>query len=199
MHKLADLPYSHDALEPHIDEATMHLHHGKHHQGYVTKLNAALEKHPELFDKSLEDLISDLDNVPSDIRTAVRNNGGGHFAHTLFWNCMSPNGGGKPDGALMSKIEEDFGSFENFQTQFSDVAATTFGSGWAWLVQDAAGKLKVYSTTGHDNPLMTGEHALLVIDVWEHAYYLNYQNRRVDYIGAYWNVIDWPAVASRLK
>jgi Fe-Mn family superoxide dismutase len=193
------LPYAYDALEPHIDARTMEIHYSKHHAGYIKKLNASLEAHPEVAEKTLEELLSNLEAVPADIRTSVRNNGGGHWAHTLFWKCMSPNGGGKPEGALMDKINESFGSFEDFQTALSDCAAKTFGSGWAWLVQDKEGKLKVYSTGGHDTPLEKGETAILVIDVWEHAYYLNYQNRRVDYIGAYWNLIDWKAAAERMQ
>lgn len=193
------LPYDFSALEPHIDTATMKLHHGMHHASYVKNLNVALDKYPDFHALSLDQLLMKLEELPEDIRTVVRNNGGGHWAHDLYWNCMSPNGGGLPEGKLMDKLVSDFGDYDVFKEKLSETAAKVFGSGWAWLVQDREGKLKVYSTPGHDCPLMVGENALMVIDVWEHAYYLNYQNRRVDYIGAYWNIIDWKGVAGRLK
>ena len=191
---LPELPYAYDALEPHIDARTMEIHHTKHHAGYVAKLNAALEGTG--IDQSIEALIGDLNVLPEDKRTAVRNNGGGHANHSLFWTIMSPNGGGEPAGELAAAINETFGSFANFREQFSAAAAGRFGSGWAWLSLDA-GKLIVESTPNQDNPLMEGRRPILGIDVWEHAYYLNYQNRRPDYIDAFYNVIDWAAVAER--
>lgn len=194
-HKLPDLPYAHDALEPHIDAQTMEIHHGKHHQAYVNNLNAALEKHPELQSKSVEELISDLNSVPESIRTAVRNNGGGHANHSLFWQILSPNGGGEPQGELAQAINDAFGSFENFKEQFSAAAAGRFGSGWAWLVLNKESKLAVTSTPNQDSPIMDGETPLLGLDVWEHAYYLKYQNRRPEYIAAFWNVVNWDKVA----
>ena len=196
MHKLPDLPYAHDALEPHIDARTMEIHHGKHHNGYVNNLNAALEGHGDLASKTLEDLLGDLNAVPEGIRTAVRNNGGGHANHSLFWPSMSPEGGGAPDGKLAEAIDRDLGGFEAFQAAFAKAAGTRFGSGWAWLnVKD--GKLAVSSTPNQDSPLMEGATPLLGLDVWEHAYYLNYQNRRPDYVKAFWNVVDWAVVAAR--
>ncbi len=191
--ELPDLPYAYDALEPTIDTDTMNIHHTKHHNTYVTNLNAALEGHADLQDKSLEDLISDLDALPEDIRTAVRNNGGGHANHSLFWEILSPEGGGKPSGALAEDIEKTFGSFEKFQEEFEQAAATRFGSGWAWLVLND-GKLEVMSTPNQDNPIMEGKTPLLGLDVWEHAYYLKYQNRRPEYIKAFWNVVNWEQV-----
>ncbi len=193
-HQLPDLPYAHNALEPHIDARTMEIHHGKHHNGYVTKLNAALEGNSDLEGKDLVDLLANLDRVPEGIRTAVRNNGGGHFNHTLFWSCMSPNGGGEPSGDLADAINSTFGSFDEFKSAFASAAGTRFGSGWAWLVVDN-GALKVTSTPNQDNPVMDGATPILGLDVWEHAYYLNYQNRRPDYVSAFFNVIDWDAVA----
>ncbi|MYG82264.1 MAG: superoxide dismutase, partial [Candidatus Dadabacteria bacterium] len=181
-HELPDLPYDHDALEPHIDTETMRIHHSKHHQGYVNNLNAALEKHPELAEKSLEELLSDLDSVPEDIRTAVRNNGGGHANHSLFWPCMAPGSGGTPSGELADAIDSTFGSFDAFVEMFSKAAATRFGSGWAWLCVDGNGGLMVTSTANQDNPVSDGLKPILGLDVWEHAYYLNYQNRRPDYV-----------------
>ncbi len=197
-HELPSLPYGHDALEPHIDTRTMEIHHGKHHQGYVTKLNAALEKHGDLQGKSVEDLIGDINNVPEDIRGAVRNNGGGHANHSLFWQVMAPGGGGEPGGALADGINDAFGDFASFKTAFSNAAATRFGSGWAWLVLDGGG-LVVESTPNQDSPLMDGKTPILGLDVWEHAYYLNYQNRRPDYVAAWWNVVNWEEVARRLQ
>lgn len=195
-HTLPDLPYAHNALEPHIDARTMEIHHGKHHAGYVAKLNAALEGHEALANKSLEDLLGDMNAVPDSIRGAVRNNGGGHANHSLFWSVMSPNGGGAPSGGLASAIDGTFGSFDAFKSQFSDAAGTRFGSGWAWLVVKADGSLAVYSTANQDSPLMEGHTPILGLDVWEHAYYLNYQNRRPDYVSAFWNVVDWDVVAA---
>ncbi|MXZ12647.1 MAG: superoxide dismutase [Candidatus Dadabacteria bacterium] len=194
-HELPDLPYDHDALEPHIDTETMRIHHSKHHQGYVNNLNAALEKHPELAEKSLEELLSDLDSVPEDIRTAVRNNGGGHANHSLFWPCMAPGSGGTPSGELADAIDSTFGSFDAFVEMFSKAAATRFGSGWAWLCVDGNGGLMVTSTANQDNPVSDGLKPILGLDVWEHAYYLNYQNRRPDYVKAWWNVVNWEQVS----
>ncbi len=196
-HELPPLPYDYKALEPHIDEQTMRIHHGKHHAGYVAKLNAALEKQAKLADWSVEQLLRDLHKVPEDIRTAVRNNGGGHANHTLFWSIMSPKGGGEPSGDLASAIKDAFGGFPKFKEQLSDAAATRFGSGWAWLSLDKKRKLVVESTANQDSPLIEGRTPILGLDVWEHAYYLNYQNRRPDYIQAWWNTINWDAVAER--
>jgi Fe-Mn family superoxide dismutase len=195
---LPELPYAYDALEPYIDEETMHLHHDKHHNTYVTNLNAAIEKHPELGEKSVEELISDMDAVPEDIRTAVRNNGGGHANHTFFWEIMAPNAGGEPTGAIKEAIEEAFGDFESFKTEFKTAATGRFGSGWAWLVLDG-GKLAVTSTANQDSPLMEGKTPILGLDVWEHAYYLKYKNVRPDYIAAFWNVVNWDEVNKRFE
>lgn len=195
-YKLPELPYAYDALEPHIDARTMEIHHTKHHNTYVTNVNAALEGHEDLASKSVEELISNLDAIPEDIRTAVRNNGGGHANHSLFWEILSPNGGGEPTGALADEINEKWGSFDAFKEEFAKAAATRFGSGWAWLVLDN-GKLDIMSTPNQDSPLMEGKTPILGLDVWEHAYYLNYQNRRPDYIGAFWNVVNWDEVAKR--
>ncbi|QDS99719.1 superoxide dismutase [Adhaeretor mobilis] len=189
---LPDLPYANDALEPHIDAQTMEIHHDKHHNGYVTKLNAALEGTG--IDKSIEDLCRNLDAVPKDKQGAVRNNGGGHANHSLFWTTMSPDGGGKPVGALGEAIDNELNGFDGFKDEFAKAAATRFGSGWAWLSVDSSGKLVVESTPNQDNPYMSGNTPILGIDVWEHAYYLKYQNRRPDYIEAFFNVIDWKAV-----
>ncbi|WP_276356692.1 superoxide dismutase [Cohnella caldifontis] len=193
-HQLPELPYAKDALEPHIDAMTMEIHHGRHHNTYVTNLNKALESAPELANKSVEDLISDLNAVPESIRTAVRNNGGGHANHSLFWVTISPNGGGAPTGALAQAIDGELGGFEKFKETFAAAATTRFGSGWAWLALGKDGKLKVYSTPNQDSPLMEGDKPLLGLDVWEHAYYLKYQNKRPDYIAAFWNVVDWNKV-----
>ncbi len=193
--KLPDLPYAKDALEPHIDARTMEIHHDKHHAGYTNKLNGALEKHPELGDKSVEDLLGNLESVPADIQTAVRNNGGGFANHALFWEVMGPQGGGQPGGDLATAINQTFGGFDAFKQAFASAAAGRFGSGWAWLVVDAFGKLQLYSTANQDSPLMNGHTPILGLDVWEHAYYLNYQNRRPDYIEAFWNVVNWDKVA----
>lgn len=193
-HTLPELPYAHNALEPHIDAQTMEIHHGKHHQAYVNNLNAALEKAPELQSKSIDELIANLDSVPEAIRTAVRNNGGGHANHSLFWQLLSPNGGGAPTGDVAAAIDKTFGSFDKFKEQFAAAAAGRFGSGWAWLVVNQAGELAVTSTPNQDSPIMEGASPLLGIDVWEHAYYLKYQNRRPDYVAAFWNVVNWDKV-----
>ncbi|MFB5190345.1 superoxide dismutase [Alicyclobacillus fastidiosus] len=189
-HELPALPYAFDALEPHIDALTMEIHHDRHHATYVNNLNKALEGQAQLEGKSVEDLISDLNAVPENIRTAVRNNGGGHANHSLFWNLLSPNGGGQPTGKLAEAINSTFGSFDKFKEQFAAAATGRFGSGWAWLVVDG-GKLAITSTANQDNPLMEGKKPVLGLDVWEHAYYLKYQNKRPDYIGAFWNVVNW--------
>ena len=194
---LPALPYAFDALEPHIDAQTMQIHHGKHHQAYVTNLNAALEKYPDLQSKSIEDLLRDINKVPEDIRTAVRNNGGGHMNHTAFWLWMAPKAGGAPTGALGDAIKSTFGSFDGFKEQFTKAGVTRFGSGWAWLIE-SNGKLSIESTANQDQPIMEGKKAILGVDVWEHAYYLKYQNRRPDYLAAWWNVVNWSEVASRL-
>ena len=190
-HSLPELPYAASALEPHIDARTMEIHHGKHHAGYVAKLNAALEKAPQLQGLAVESLISDLASVPEQIRGAVRNNGGGHANHSLFWKIMGPGKGGTPTGELATAITSAFGSFDNFREQFATAAATRFGSGWAWLSLGKDGKLCVHSTPNQDSPLMDGMKPIVGLDVWEHAYYLNYQNRRPDYVKAWWNVVDW--------
>jgi len=197
-HTLPNLPYDAAALEPHIDAQTMQIHHGKHHNAYVTNLNAALEKHPDLQGKSAEDLIRNLSTVPEAIRTAVRNNGGGHVNHTMFWEIMGPGKGGAPSGKIAEAINGAFGSFDSFKDQMNKGGAGRFGSGWVWLV-DNGGKLAVESTANQDNPMMEGKKAIMGIDVWEHAYYLKYQNRRPDYLAAWWNVVNWDAVNSRLK
>ena len=198
-HQLPPLPYPNNALEPYIDETTMMIHHDRHHNAYVTNLNAALDKHPELHNKSLEELLSDLNSVPEDIRTAVRNNGGGHANHSLFWVTIGPNGGGQPTGALAEAINNELGGFEKFKETFSNAAATRFGSGWAWLAVGKDGKLKVYSLPNQDSPIMEGDTPILGLDVWEHAYYLKYQNKRPDYIAAFWNVINWNEVGKRYE
>ena len=197
-HELPPLPYNHGALEPHIDAQTMQLHHGKHHQAYVTNLNAALDKHPDLHKKSLDDLIRGVNSVPEDIRTAVRNHGGGHWNHSQFWKWMAPNAGGAPTGAIADAINSALGGFDKFKEQFQAAAMGRFGSGWAWLL-DNGGKLEITSTANQDNPLMEGKKAVLGVDVWEHAYYLKYQNRRADYLGAWWNVVNWNEVNRLLK
>jgi len=190
-YSLPDLPYEYDALEPHFDERTMNIHHTKHHQAYVNNLNAALEKHPELQKKTLVELLSDLNSVPSDIRDAVRNHGGGHFNHTRFWEWLSPQGGGLPEATLFDAITRDFGSFESFKDLFNKAAQSRFGSGWAWLCVNKDKKLVVTSSLNQDSPLSEGLIPVLGLDVWEHAYYLLYQNRRPDYISAWWNIINW--------
>lgn len=197
-YELPQLPYAYDALEPHIDKETMNIHHTKHHNTYVTNVNAALESYPELAAKSVEDLISNMEEVPEAIRTAVRNNGGGHANHSLFWTILSPNGGGEPVGELAAAINAKFGSYAAFKEEFAKAATTRFGSGWAWLVVNN-GEIEVTSTPNQDSPLMEGKTPVLGLDVWEHAYYLNYQNRRPDYISAFWNVVDWNAVEKRYQ
>jgi len=192
---LPPLPYSEDALEPYIDARTMSIHHDKHHAGYTNNLNNALDGHPDLAGKSVEELLGSLNSLPESIRTAVRNNGGGYANHSLFWTIMGPGAGGAPTGDLASAIDETFGSFDSFKETFTKSAATRFGSGWAWLYVDASGQLAITSTANQDTPLMEGGIPILGLDVWEHAYYLNYQNRRPDYISAWWNVVNWNAVA----
>ena len=195
-HTLPALPYDFGALEPHIDAQTMQIHHDKHHQAYVNNLNAALDKHPEWHTKSLEELLRGINSVPEDIRTAVRNNGGGHHNHSLFWTIMGPKAGGEPSGKLADAIGKAFGDFAKFKEAVATAATTRFGSGWAWLAV-SGGKLEVFSTANQDSPVMDGKIPLLGLDVWEHAYYLKYQNRRPDYISAWWNVVNWPEVSRR--
>ena len=198
-HSLPPLPYALDALEPHIDAKTMEIHHGKHHQAYVNNLNAALEKAPDAQSLSLDDLLRNLNKVPEAVRMAVRNNGGGHWNHSMFWQIMGPGGGGQPSGALGEAIDAGFGGFDKFKEQFAAAAAGRFGSGWAWLVP-SGGKLTITSSPNQDNPIMDGQPApILGVDVWEHAYYLKYQNRRPDYVAAWWNVVNWDEVARRFE
>lgn len=197
-YELPQLPYAYDALEPHIDKETMNIHHTKHHNTYVTNLNNAVSGKADLESKSVEELIADLDALPEDIKTAVRNNGGGHANHSLFWEILSPNGGGNPTGELATAIDAKFGSFDAFKEEFAKAATTRFGSGWAWL-SVANGELEVSSTANQDSPIMEGKTPLLGLDVWEHAYYLNYQNRRPDYIGSFWNVVNWDEVSKRFE
>ena len=194
---LPALPYAYDALTPYIDEETMHLHHEKHHNAYITNANAALEKHPQLADKTIEEILADLNSIPEDIRTAVRNNGGGHANHSLFWTVLAPNAGGEPTGAVKDGIEEAFGSFDAMKEKFSAAAAGRFGSGWAWLVV-SDGKLEITSTPNQDSPISEGKTPILGLDVWEHAYYLNYKNVRPEYIKAFWNLVNWDEVNRRL-
>ena len=197
---LPPLPYAPDALEPHIDKATMEIHHGKHHNAYVTNLNKALESAPDLANKSIEDLLANnLASVPESVRTAVRNNGGGHYNHSMFWQIMGPNGGGQPTGEISDAISASFGSFDAFKEKFNAAATTRFGSGWAWLVKGSGNSVEVISTANQDNPVMEGRFPIMGLDVWEHAYYLKYQNRRPDYISAWWNVVNWTEVNRRLK
>ena len=195
---LPPLPYDFAALEPHIDAKTMEIHHGKHHQTYVNNLNAAIEKAPELANKSLDDLMRNVNSVPESVRTAVRNNGGGHWNHSLFWQIMAPKAGGEPGGNLGNAIRSAFGDFAKFREQFSAAGVGRFGSGWAWLINNG-GKLSITSTPNQDNPMMDGQRAILGLDVWEHAYYLKYQNRRPDYISAWWNVVNWKEVEKRFS
>jgi Fe-Mn family superoxide dismutase len=197
-HEVPPLPYDYAALEPYIDETTMHLHHDKHHQAYVTNLNAAIEKHPELANRPAEDLLRKLDSVPEDVRTTVRNNGGGHVNHTMFWQIMKPKGGGEPTGKIADQIKKDFGSFEDFKKQFNEATAKQFGSGWGWLIYDG-GKLKIITTANQDSPLMQGHFPILGNDVWEHAYYLKYQNRRPEYLAAWWNTVNWEEINKRFE
>ena len=197
-YELPQLPYAYDALEPHIDKETMNIHHTKHHNTYITNVNAALEGNADLAGKSVEELVSNLDAVPEAIRPAVRNNGGGHANHSLFWTIISPNGGGEPAGELGEAINAKFGSYDSFKEEFAKAATTRFGSGWAWLVVNN-GELEVTSTPNQDSPLMEGKTPILGLDVWEHAYYLNYQNRRPDYIASFWNVVNWDEVSKRFS
>ena len=196
--ELPPLPYDYTALEPHIDEQTMHLHHDKHHQAYVTNLNNAVKDTP-FENLSVEEVARRINEVPENIRTAVRNNGGGHVNHTMFWQIMKPNGGGQPTGALAEAINQTFGSFDQFKTQFNDAGVKRFGSGWAWLVLDKSGKLQITSTANQDSPFMEGLYPVMGNDVWEHAYYLKYQNRRADYLNAWWNVVNWDEIAKRFQ
>jgi Fe-Mn family superoxide dismutase len=196
-YELPPLPYDYNALEPHIDEMTMRIHHDRHHATYVNNVNQALEPYPDLAALPIEELVRNLDRVPENIRTTVRNNGGGHANHSLFWVIMSPNGGGQPSGELAEAINRTFGSFDNFKQQLTQAALTRFGSGWAWLSVDANGNLVVESTPNQDTPLMEGRTPILGVDVWEHAYYLKYQNRRNEYVAAWWNVVNWPEVERR--
>lgn len=195
---LPDLPYDYDALEPHIDARTMKIHHTKHHQGYTNKVNAALEGH-EFADLDIEEVLRRIDEVPSDVKQAVINSGGGYANHNLFWTILSPSGGGKPEGELAEAINESFGSFDKFKEEFSSAAGGRFGSGWAWLSVDGSGNLVVHSTANQDSPLMEGYTPIMGIDVWEHAYYLHYQNRRPDYVAAFWNVVNWDQIAENFK
>jgi superoxide dismutase, Fe-Mn family len=197
-YELPPLPYAYNALEPHIDEQTMRIHHDKHHAAYITNLNAAVEKHPDLQAKSPEELLRAINSVPEAIRTAVRNNGGGHVNHTMFWEIMAPSAGGGPTGRVADAIKGTFGGFDAFKDQFAKAAMGRFGSGWAWLV-DAGGKLAIESTANQDSPLMEGKWPVFGLDVWEHAYYLKYQNRRADYVNAWWNVVNWEAINARLR
>jgi superoxide dismutase, Fe-Mn family len=197
--ELPPLPYDYTALEPYIDEETMHLHHDKHHQTYVTNLNNALKDHNQLESWSIEDLVRRINEVPEAIRTAVRNNGGGHINHSMFWQIMTPNGGGEPTGALSQAITEKFGSFDQFKTAFNAAGTGRFGSGWAWLILDGSGTLQVTSTANQDSPLIEGNYPVMGNDVWEHAYYLKYQNKRADYLAAWWNVVNWAEVAKRYE
>ncbi len=198
MHTLPTLPYAFTALEPHIDARTMEIHFTKHHQAYVDNLNKALDKHPELHEKSVEELVADLDMVPEDIRTAVRNNGGGHLNHSFFWQILAPAGVADPEGALLEAIMKTFGSVDAFKEQFAAAAASRFGSGWAWLVVDGK-NLSIVSTANQDNPITEGKTPILGLDVWEHAYYLHYQNRRPDYVKAFWQVVNWKEVEQRYQ
>lgn len=195
-YKLPELPYPKDALEPHIDAKTMEIHHGKHHKAYIDKVNAALEGH-DLANKPIEEVLKNIDAVPSDKKQAVINNGGGHANHDLFWKILSPKGGGKPRGTLGQDIDTKFGSFDKFKDEFANAATTRFGSGWAWLCVDGSGALQLLSTANQDSPYMQGLTPILGLDVWEHAYYLKYQNRRPDYLSAWWNVVNWTEVARR--
>ncbi len=194
---LPPLPYDFSALEPHIDARTMEIHHDKHHAAYVNNLNVALEKHPDLQNKDIEDLIRNIKELPEGVQAAVRNNGGGHINHTMFWEIMGPNGGGEPSGALGQAITKAFGDFDKFKKEINDAGVKRFGSGWSWLVLNRDGNLQILSTANQDSPYMDGQTPILGVDVWEHAYYLNYQNRRPDYLNAWWNVVNWEAVAKR--
>ncbi len=197
-HTLPTLPYAFDALEPHIDAATMETHYTKHHQAYIDKLNAALDKHPKLHEKTIEELVADIEMVPEDIKQAVRNNGGGHLNHSMFWVLMAPNSGGKPSGKLAEALTKKFSTFDKFKEEFAAAALNRFGSGWAWLVLDGK-ELAIVSTANQDNPITDGKTPILGIDVWEHAYYLKYKNKRPDYVGAWWNVVNWKEVEKRYE
>jgi Fe-Mn family superoxide dismutase len=197
-YSLPQLPYPYDVLEPYIDKMTMEIHHTKHHQAYVNNLNSALEKYSEFHNLELEEILKNLDQLPEEIKTAVRNNGGGHYNHSLFWEIIGPNGGGEPKGKLKEEIEKNFGSFEEFKKLFSETAIKHFGSGWAWLVITSDKKLKVYSLLNQDNPLMNGDIPIMGLDVWEHAYYLKYQNRRAEYVEAWWHVVNWNKIEENL-
>jgi Fe-Mn family superoxide dismutase len=197
-HVLPPLPYDFSALEPTIDTQTMQIHHGKHHQAYVNNLNAALDKHPELHDKTVQEVLRDINKVPEDIRTAVRNNGGGHANHSMFWVIMKPKGGGPASGPVGDAIQKTFGGFDSFSEKFNDAGVKQFGSGWVWLVRNA-GKLEIISTANQDNPFMQGLYPVMGNDLWEHAYYLKYQNRRADYLKAWWNVVNWAEVNKRFE
>ena len=194
MFTLPELSYAYNALEPYIDEETMKVHHDKHHQAYLNKFNSALEKYPELFKKSVEEILSDLESVPDDIRTAVQNNGGGYYHHSIFWEMMSPNAGGEPTGKIAEGINKTFGDFKSFKEKFTNEAVAHFASGWTWLVKDGKGKLSIISTENQDSPISKNLTPLLGIDTWEHAYYLKYQNRRPEYVDAWWNVVNWKKV-----
>lgn len=196
---LPPLPYAYNALQPHIDAQTMRFHHDKHHATYVKNLNAAIAKYPDLKNRSAEQLLRNINSVPADIRTTVRNNGGGHVNHTMFWNIMKPNGGGEPTGAIASAIKQNFGSFEEFKKEFNQAGEKRFGSGWAWLVRTPGGNLQVISTPNQDSPLIEGNYPIMGNDVWEHAYYLKYQNRRADYLNAWWNVVNWDEINKRFE
>jgi Fe-Mn family superoxide dismutase len=198
-YQVEPLPYDYNALEPTIDEETMHLHHDKHYVAYVNNLNAAIEKHPDLGNQSVEDLVKGINSVPEDIRTAVRNNGGGAVNHAMFWKIMKPNGGGAPTGQIADVINQHFGGFDNFKTQFNDAGAKRFGSGWAWLVRTPSGQYEITSTANQDSPLMEGAFPVFGNDVWEHAYYLKYQNRRPEYLSNWWNVVNWDEINKRLQ
>jgi superoxide dismutase, Fe-Mn family len=198
-HQVPPLPYDYKALEPHIDEQTMHLHHDKHHAAYVTNLNAALDKHPELQNKNIIEILRDINRVPEDIRKAVQNNGGGHVNHTMFWEIMQPNGGGQATGAISDAIKSTFGGLDSFQEKFNDAGVKQFGSGWAWLVRSKEGKIEIISTANQDSPFMQGAYPIMGNDVWEHAYYLKYQNRRADYLKAWWNVVNWKEINKRFE
>jgi Fe-Mn family superoxide dismutase len=199
MYRLPDLPYPYEALTPHVDGRTMTIHHSKHHAGYVDKLNKALENEPELRTREVEDLLTELDSLPEDVRAAVRDHGGGHANHTLFWSIMSPAGGGAPEGELADRIDDELGGFDTFRKRFGEAAAGRFGSGWAWLTVDGDARLSVTSTPNQDSPLSDGQIPILGLDVWEHAYYLHYQNRRPEYVEAWWNVVSWTHVAQRYE
>jgi len=198
-HQVPPLPYDYNALEPYIDEQTMHLHHDKHHAAYVTNLNAALDKHPELHNKNVIDILKDINRIPEDIRKAVQNNGGGHVNHTMFWEIMQPKGGGQPSGAISDTIKNTFGGLDSFQEKFNDAGVKQFGSGWAWLVRSKEGKVEIISTANQDSPFMQGAYPIMGNDVWEHAYYLKYQNRRADYLKAWWNVVNWKEINKRFE